>query len=85
MRDATPPVQLATGPGADWAASPLRHHASPAGERRYRAIGTTPEGREAFIVFTMRTDGRKTRSRSIGARYLHKQGVTAYEKTYPGV
>ena len=62
---------------------PDRDHVS--GERRFRAIGTTSDGRKAFIVFTMRSH-RKTRLlRPISARYMHQKEVAHYEKAYPNV
>jgi uncharacterized DUF497 family protein len=32
---------------------------NPAGEQRFRAIGVTSEGRNAFVVFTLRSGGRR--------------------------
>lgn len=61
---------------------PDRENAS--GERRLKAIGTTPAGRRAFIVFMWR--GERAGSallRPISARYMHKSEVEAYEKAYP--
>jgi uncharacterized protein len=62
----------------------LPDHENASGESRLKAIGTTPAGRHAFIVFTWRTertDGALLRP--ISARYMHKGEVEAYEKAYP--
>jgi uncharacterized DUF497 family protein len=53
------------------------------GEQRYRAIGTTVEGRKAFVVFTLRERDGATRLRPISARYMHRKEVQAYEKANP--
>jgi len=42
---------------------------NPAGERRFRAIGTTSEGRNAFVVFTLRPGKNGQLVRPISARY----------------
>ena len=54
-----------------------------AGERRYRAIGTTDEGRKAFVIFPLRHRNGAQRLRPISARYMHRKEVAAYEKAYP--
>jgi uncharacterized DUF497 family protein len=57
---------------------------SASGERRLKAIGTTPEGRHAFIIFTWRNEqAGSALLRPISARYMHKTEVEAYEKAYP--
>jgi len=56
---------------------------NPAGERRFRAIGTTSEGRNAFVVFTLRPGKNGQLVRPISARYMHKKEVENYEKNYP--
>ena len=58
---------------------PDRENAS--GERRLKAIGTTPEGRHAFIVLTWRAGSALLPP--VSARYMHKSEIEAYEKTYP--
>jgi uncharacterized protein len=58
---------------------------NPQGERRFRAIGTTVEGRKAFVVFTLRNHAGGVLIRPISARYMHKRGVMSYEKNYPDV
>jgi len=55
------------------------------GERRFRAIGTTPKKRNAFVVFTERDRGNGVLIRPISARYMHKREVGSYEKNYPDV
>jgi len=58
---------------------------NPHGERRFRSIGTTAKGRNAFVVFTQREGGDGVLIRPISARYMHKKEVDLYEKTYPDV
>jgi uncharacterized DUF497 family protein len=58
---------------------------NPQGERRFRAIGTTVEGRKAFVVFTLRNHADGVLIRPISARYMHKREVMSYEKNYPDV
>ena len=55
------------------------------GEQRFRAIGTTSQGRRAFVVFTWRNHGSRELLRPISARYMHKREVKNYEKNYPDV
>jgi uncharacterized DUF497 family protein len=55
------------------------------GERRFRAIGSTPKGRRAFVVFTLRNHGRGVLLRPISARYMHNREVKNYEENYPDV
>jgi uncharacterized protein len=56
---------------------------NPAGKQRFRAIGITSEGRNAFVVFTLRSEGGGQFVRPISARYMHKKEVENYEKNYP--
>lgn len=50
-------------------------------EIRFRAVGPTPEGRVAFIVFTIREhEGRKV-VRPVSARYMHAREIKRYEQT----
>jgi uncharacterized DUF497 family protein len=58
---------------------------NPQGEQRFRAIGTTPEGRKIFVVFTLRKHGDGVLIRPISARYMHKKEVESYEKSYPDI
>ena len=53
------------------------------GERRFRAIGRTDEGRGVFIVFTLRRKGDELLIRPISARYMHKKEIDDYEKENP--
>jgi uncharacterized protein len=53
------------------------------GERRFRAIGRTDEGRGVFIVFTLRRKDEELFIRPISARYMHKKEIDAYEKENP--
>ncbi len=54
------------------------------GERRLKAIGRTPAGRHAFIVFTWRAErAGSALLRPISARYMHRREVENYEKAYP--
>ena len=57
----------------------------PSGERRFRAIGTTSKGQNAFVVFTLRPENGGRRIRPISARYMHRKEVVSYEKDYPDV
>src|SRR5258708_1551331 len=52
-------------------------------ERRFRAVGRTDNGRNVFIVFTMRHKGEEVLLRPISARYMHKKETEAYEKENP--
>ena len=45
-------------------------------ERRFRAIGVTAGGRQAFIVFTL----RGKRLRPLSARYMHRKEIERYEE-----
>ena len=58
---------------------------NPRNERRFRAIGTTSEGRKAFIVFTWRSPEGGRLVRPISARYMHAKEIRTYEKNYPDV
>jgi uncharacterized DUF497 family protein len=58
---------------------------NPQSERRFRAIGSTSKGRQAFVVFTLRNHGKSVLVRPISARYMHKREVKNYEKNYPDV
>ena len=48
-------------------------------EVRYRAVGTTADGRRAFIAFTIRQRDGRTLARPISARYMHRQEIDTYE------
>lgn len=48
-------------------------------ETRYAAIGLTPSGQHAFIVFTLRSTGSGMLIRPISARYMHAKEVQHYE------
>ncbi len=45
-------------------------------ERRFRAIGTTTQGRKLFVVFTWR--GQKIRP--LSARYMHQREISRYDQ-----
>jgi hypothetical protein len=47
-------------------------------ETRFIAIGLTPGGRFAFVVFTSRERGGRLVPRPISARYMHRKEVKAY-------
>jgi hypothetical protein len=49
-------------------------------EERFKAIGTTGQGRRVFIVFTLRKRGGERVIRPISARYMHQKEVEHYEK-----
>ncbi|MEA2875005.1 MAG: uncharacterized protein QOF14_201 [Hyphomicrobiales bacterium] len=50
-------------------------------EERFIAVGSTAEGRNILVVFTLRTRNGKTLIRPISARYMHRREVAHYEKT----
>ncbi len=57
---------------------------NPQGERRMKAIGTTPAGRNVFVVFTWRAErAGRALLRPISARLMHRREVDSYEKAYP--
>jgi hypothetical protein len=49
-------------------------------ESRLIAIGRTPEGRFAFVAFTLRMRAEQQLVRPISARYMHEKEVARYEK-----
>jgi uncharacterized protein len=51
-------------------------------EQRFRAIGHTEQDRVIFVVFTMRRRTSELLIRPISARYMHKEEVEHYAKTY---
>jgi len=53
-------------------------------EERFIAIGTTPDGRHVFVVFTLRSRDGATLIRPITARYMHRKEVDYYEKVIAG-
>ena len=62
----------------------LHDRENASGERRLKAIGTTPEGRHAFIVLTWRAErAGSALLPPVSARYMHKSEVEAYEKAKP--
>jgi uncharacterized DUF497 family protein len=52
-------------------------------EQRFRAVGVTAQGRNLFVVFTLRQKGDDILIRPLSARYMHKKEVQAYEKEIP--
>lgn len=59
---------------------------NPHGEPRLKAIGKTPGGRRAFVVFTWRAErGGSAMLRPISARFMHRKEVECYEEAYPDV
>lgn len=53
--------------------SDIKHSES---EKRYIALGSTQEGKNLFVVFTL----RREKIRIISARKMHKKEVLKYEK-----
>jgi uncharacterized protein len=49
-------------------------------ESRFIAIGRTPEGRFAFVAFTLRMREEQQLVRPISARYMHLKEIARYEK-----
>ena len=54
-------------------------------EQRFRAVGVTAQGRNLFVVFTLRRKGDDISVRPLSARYMHKKEVEAHEKEIPGI
>ena len=52
-------------------------------ERRFKAVGKTEEGRQVFIVFTLRADEDAFYIRPISARYMHRREIESYEEENP--
>jgi uncharacterized protein len=50
-------------------------------EERFKAIGTTAEGRHIFVVFTFRERDGDLLIRPISARPMHRKEIAHYEKT----
>ena len=53
-------------------------------ETRFHAIGHTPEGRIAFVVFTWREAGDELAVRPISARYMRAKEVKKHEQDREG-
>ena len=49
-------------------------------EQWFKAIGRTEDGREVFIMFTLRKQDAGTLIRPLSARYMHRKEVEHYEK-----
>ncbi|MFN7169576.1 MAG: BrnT family toxin [Pannonibacter sp.] len=49
-------------------------------EDRWRAIGTTLEGRYVFVVFTLRQFGTAFYIRPVSARFMHQREIRRYEQ-----
>ncbi len=49
-------------------------------EKRFKAVGKTPAGRNALVVFTLRQQENGMRIRPISARFMHRKEVEHYEK-----
>lgn len=49
-------------------------------ETRFKAIGTTDDGRSVLIVFTLRRRGGDTLIRPISARYMHRKEIEHFEE-----
>ena len=56
---------------------------SSAYEPRFIAIGRSPSGKYAFVVFTLRERNGRMVLRPISARYMHKKEIETYEKENP--
>ncbi len=52
-------------------------------ERRYRAIGRTPQRRAVFVVFTLRQRNGDVLIRPISARFMHAKELRTYETENP--
>jgi uncharacterized DUF497 family protein len=62
---------------------PDLHHSGT--EERFKAIGTTADGRHVFVVFALRNRDGVPLIRPITARYMHRKEVDHYEKTAAGI
>ena len=49
-------------------------------EARYKAIGSTDEGRHVFVAFTLRRRNGRILARPISARYMHRREIERYEQ-----
>jgi uncharacterized DUF497 family protein len=49
-------------------------------EDRFIAVGRNADGRPLFVAFTIRMKGGRPLIRPIGARYMHRKEIEAYEK-----
>jgi uncharacterized DUF497 family protein len=49
-------------------------------EERFKAIGTTDQGRYIFVVFTLRKPADALLIRPISARYMRRKEIEYYEK-----
>jgi uncharacterized protein len=58
---------------------------SPDYEPRFIAIGRTPEGRYALVIFTPRDVDGQSVWRPISARPMHKKEIARYEKEISSV
>jgi uncharacterized DUF497 family protein len=58
----------------------LPDDAHSSGEKRYRAVGKTSEGRYVFLVFTIRHRNGQDSIRPISARYMHRKEIANYEE-----
>jgi hypothetical protein len=54
-------------------------------ETRLIAIGPTPEGQLAFVVFTTREKGGRSTLRPISARYMHRKEISKYCQAIAGL
>jgi uncharacterized DUF497 family protein len=53
-------------------------------EERIMAIGRTPEGRLAMVVFTPRRRGARNLLRPVSARFMHRREARKYEQEVSG-
>ncbi|MDD9909152.1 MAG: BrnT family toxin [Ahrensia sp.] len=58
----------------------IRDDAHSQTESRFKAIGQTAEGRDVFVIFTLRCSDQLWYIRPISARYMHAEEVRSYEK-----
>ena len=52
-------------------------------EERLKAIGRTDQGRQVFVVFTIRERNGERFIRPISARYMHRKEIEHYEEENP--
>lgn len=70
-------LQLFVNPPAPMVVDDISHSNT---EKRFIAVGQTPEERYIFIGFTLREKDGETLIRPITARYMHQREVERYEQ-----
>lgn len=58
-----------------------KHHSHT--ERRFLAIGLSPQGRSMLVVFTLRSRQGRLLVRPVSARYMHRKEIRKYGQATP--